>query len=184
MRQGEAGSRVVGEHGEADTQLFGRLAQLGIAQPVVVDSNHAHPLALALPGQEIQLGNLGAAGSAPVRPVVDHQPLAVQAFRRDLLAVLVDAVILGTTGQEQTGEQSSEYPKPHSHTSSLLMFGLSTRRPGEPGITEAPPAATAGRVLLRVTRKEESAAGNLSGEGAVLPRTAAGNPADSGDQPT
>ncbi|MNR23398.1 hypothetical protein D3C85_1404170 [compost metagenome] len=71
---------------------------------VEVDPEHTDFLVLELLSQGIQLRYLGTARPAPFCPVVEDQPFAVQSVGGDLVAVLVDAIVITAAPQHQRSD--------------------------------------------------------------------------------
>nr|GFD30742.1 hypothetical protein [Tanacetum cinerariifolium] len=80
--------RVLRQHGELDAQCVAGGFQVFTLQVVEIDPEHADLLAAHLLGEFVQFRDFRAARATPFRPVVDHQPMLVDAVAGDLLTVL------------------------------------------------------------------------------------------------
>eukprot|EP00919_Chromeraceae_sp_WS-2016_P028161 GHVR01066667.1.p2 GENE.GHVR01066667.1~~GHVR01066667.1.p2 ORF type:complete len:131 (+),score=21.93 GHVR01066667.1:47-439(+) len=95
--QFEARRRILRQHGEADIEAVRRALEVIALQGIEVDANHPRRLVFQRFFQRVELGNLGATRRAPFGPIIDDQPLAIEAVSRYLSSMLVRAEIFGAS---------------------------------------------------------------------------------------
>lgn len=123
-RQLQTRGGILRQHGEANSEGLGSLAQRLALQGIEVDPEHPRPLALQRHSKPIQLGDLGAARLAPLGPVIDHQPLAFELLSRYLSSMLIDAPVLGATGQKKPGNDTNHHLEWPSHAIVPRAYGV------------------------------------------------------------